>query len=110
VAKEGLHGLLSNVVNCWFRAYNSFMTWQDVRKVYPNQWLLIEAIGASSHHQQRLLENIAVLEPFEDSRQAFKHYQALHKANREREYYVVHTSNEQLKISEVQWLGIRGSL
>lgn len=84
------------------------MTWHDIRKTYPNQWLLVEALQAKSRNQHRVLEDIAVLSPYTDSRQAFKDYQTLHKANRGREYYVVHTSNETLDITEVAWLGIRG--
>ncbi len=85
------------------------MTWHDIRKTYPDQWLLIEALVARSQNEQRLLEDVAVLSQFADSREVFKHYQTLHKANREREYYVVHTSNETLSIGEVEWLGVRGS-
>jgi hypothetical protein len=86
------------------------MTWQHVRTTYPNQWLLIEAIQARSENQRRVLEDIAVLSPYKDSREAFRHYQTLHRSNREREYYVVHTGHEVLDIPEVQWLGIRGTV
>jgi hypothetical protein len=86
------------------------MTWHEVRSTYPDRWLLIEALLAKSQQDQRLLEDVAVLGQFLDSREAFKSYQTLHKAHREREYYVVHTSNESLAIREVQWLGIRGAM
>jgi cytochrome oxidase Cu insertion factor (SCO1/SenC/PrrC family) len=85
------------------------MTWQDACRTYPNQWLLIEALEAYSKEQYRILEAIAVLNHFADSQEAFKQYKVLHHTNRNKEYYVVHTSQENLNIPEVQWLGIRGA-
>ncbi len=84
------------------------MRWTDIRKTYPDQWLVIEAVQAHSDEQhRRLLDEIAVVEVTRDGSAALQSYQKLHRAHPEREYYFVHTSREQLDIRERQWLGIR---
>ena len=83
------------------------MQWQEIRKHYPQQWLLIEAIKAHSQANRRILEQLAVVDTFPDSVSAMKHYTRLHREAPERELYVFHTSRETLDITERQWLGIR---
>lgn len=83
------------------------MQWQEIRKHYPQQWLLIEAIKAHSDASRRVLEQLAVVGVFPDSASALKHYQQLHHEAPERELYVFHTSREVLDVVERQWLGIR---
>lgn len=85
------------------------MQWLEVRKAYPNQWLIIEALQAhTSANHQRLLDKIAVIEKCADGNVAMKSYRQLHKQHPAREFYFVHTSREALDIRERQWLGIRG--
>ena len=43
------------------------MRWQEIRKQYPDQWLLIEAISAQTVAEQRVLNDIAVVDTFTDS-------------------------------------------
>ncbi|MGB9669498.1 MAG: hypothetical protein ACPL3P_05125 [Anaerolineales bacterium] len=83
------------------------MKWDEVRKVYPDQWLIIEAIKAHSEAGHRLLDKIAVLETCEDGMSALKRYRELRQTYPDHEYYYVHTSREELDIYERQWLGIR---
>jgi hypothetical protein len=84
------------------------MRWNKVRKSYPNQWLVIEAVKAHSAKPKRVLDKIAVMETCTDGTTAIQKYRALHKQYPEREFYFVHTSRPQLDIQERQWLGIRG--
>ena len=83
------------------------MTWQEVRRSYPHQWLLIEAIRARSEGNKRILDQISVINFFPDSVNAMKSYSKLHREDRERELYVFHTDREELDITERSWLGIR---
>jgi len=84
------------------------MRWTDIRKTYPNQWLVIEALQAHSDEQhRRVLDEIAVVETCMDGNTAMQGYRKLHQQQPDREYYFVHTSREQLDIRERQWLGIR---
>ena len=83
------------------------MTWQEVRKAYSNQWLVIEAIDAHTEEDRRLLDQIAVVETSADGATAFQAYQRLHRAYPQREFYFVHTGRESLDIRERRWVGIR---
>ena len=83
------------------------MQWSEIRKTYPDQWLVIEAVKAHSGKTKRLLDKIAVLETCPDGTNAMQKYRRLHQQYPEREFYFVHTSRKQLNIQERQWLGIR---
>jgi len=83
------------------------MTWQEVRKAYPNQWLVIEAIEAHTEENRRLLDQIAVVETSADGAAALQVYERLHRAYPQREFYFVHTGRESLDIRERHWIGIR---
>ncbi|MEK6754478.1 MAG: hypothetical protein AABZ00_19645 [Chloroflexota bacterium] len=83
------------------------MRWMNVRKTYPNQWLVIEAVKAHSAKTKRVLDKISVLESCNDGVSAMQQYRKLHKKYPEREFYFVHTSRSRLDIYERQWLGIR---
>lgn len=84
------------------------MEWQEIRRHYPSQWLLVEAIRARSEADKRILEQLAVVGAFPDSATAMQSYTQLHREAPERELYVFHTSRETLDITERRWLGIRG--
>ncbi len=84
------------------------MKWEEIRKHYPHQWLLVEAIKAHTESGKRILEELSVVNTFPDSRVAMKSYIQLHKQSPERELYVLHTNREILDITERRWLGIRG--
>jgi hypothetical protein len=84
------------------------MLWKDIQKIYPNQWLVIEAIEAhTTPNNQRELDKIAVVELCDNGNVAMKRYRDLHSQYPSREFYFVHTSREELDIRERQWVGIR---
>jgi hypothetical protein len=83
------------------------MIWSDVRRAYPGQWLVIEALGARTEGDRRLLERIAVIETCPDGTAAMQSYQRLHQEYPLREFYFVHTDRESLDIRERHWHGIR---
>lgn len=82
-------------------------TWEEVRRQFPRQWLLVEAIEAHSLEGSRVLDDIAVLNAFNEAGAALKSYQEVRRTCPQRELYVVHTDRESLDITEVHWLGIR---
>jgi hypothetical protein len=83
------------------------MQWSKVRQVYPNQWLIIEALEAYTDGNQRVINRIAVIETCLDGSDALESYRRLHREYPLREFYFVHTSREQLEITERHWVGIR---
>lgn len=82
-------------------------SWAEIRRQFPRQWLLVEAIAAHSSEGKRVLEDIAVLDAYEEAGAAMKSYQDVHRRSPQCELYVVHTDREALDITEVDWLGIR---
>lgn len=83
------------------------MNWETARETYKNSWVLFEAIDAHSNDGKRVVENLSVLDSFEDSKDALQVYKDIHKREPQRELYVVHTQKEVLEIIERKWLGIR---
>ena len=79
------------------------MHWQIARRHFPDQWLLVEAINARSENDKRILEELVVVDAFDDSDAAMKSYAALHREAPYRELYVFDTDREELDISERRW-------
>lgn len=87
------------------------MTWEEVKKMYPNQWVIIEAIEAYTDGNKRIISQITVVENFyNDNNNALLQYLQLHRRHRERELYVVHTSRPELDIVEQNWIGVRADI
>jgi hypothetical protein len=84
------------------------MNWEQVRKHYPGQWLVIEALDAHSEDNMRHVERMAVVSACTDGSQALQIYKEMHHQHPEREFYFVHTSRADLNIEERHWVGIRG--
>lgn len=83
------------------------MDWETIREHYPEQWVLLEALNAYSDDGKRVVEDGAIINSFDDSKEALNEYKNLHKSFPGREIYVVHTRNERLQILERKWMGIR---
>jgi len=75
------------------------MQWSQIRKTYPDQWLVIEALEAhTTPEQKRELDQIAVVETCQDGASAMQRYRQYHQEHPLRELYFVHTSREALDI------------
>jgi hypothetical protein len=83
------------------------MDWTEIRRRYPEQWLIIEAFDAHTElDQHRILDSISVVETCTTGNAAFERYRQLHQQFPDRELYYVHTNRKSLEIREVHWLGI----
>lgn len=89
--------------------HQSTTTWDSVRRRFPNQWLLIEAMAAHSVGDRRVIDHVTVLDHFDSGESALRRYLRLHAEDRSREMYVVHTNRAELDILEKRWLGIRSA-
>ncbi|HEY0511998.1 MAG TPA: hypothetical protein VGH73_08845 [Thermoanaerobaculia bacterium] len=76
------------------------MIWTDIRRHYPHQWLLVEALLAHSEAGKRQLDELAVVDAFPDGETALRGYLRLHRDAPSRELYVVHSDREELEITE----------
>lgn len=85
------------------------MTWTDIRRHYPHQWLLVEALLAHSQSGKRYLDALAVVNAYPDGEAALRAYLRLHRDAPMRELYVVHSDREELEITERALLGLRAA-
>ncbi|MEK7325732.1 MAG: hypothetical protein AAB217_10805 [Chloroflexota bacterium] len=84
------------------------MLWLEIRKAYPNHWLIVEALEArTTSNNRRELSHLAVIESCSDAKAAMQRYRLLHQQYPQREFYFVHTSRAELDIRERHWAGIR---
>ena len=87
------------------------MLWEEIKKTYPNQWVIIEAIEAHTKGNQRIIEQMTVVNTYQgDNNNALLQYLQLHRKHRERELYVVHTSRPELDIVEEKWIRVRADI
>lgn len=83
------------------------MRWDEVQQRFPNEWVVLEATKAYSKEGQRFIEEMAVIDSFEDSVKALKRYSELHKKDPHREYCFFHTSRPEV-IANERYVGVRG--
>ncbi len=75
------------------------MNWQELRTTYPHSWLVVEALDAFTENSERVIPHLMLVASFgADWQAAWDAYKTLHRADKHREYYVVHTDRETLDI------------
>lgn len=85
------------------------MLWSTIREVYPDQWLVVEALAAHGEgDDRRVLDDLAVIETAPDGSAAMSRYRQLRCQYPIREFYFLHTARETVDIIERHWLGMRG--
>lgn len=83
------------------------MKWEEARKMYDNKWILFETIEAYSQEGKRIVEELSVINVYDEGKEALKEYSEKHKKDKSREMYVYNTKNEKLLIEERTWIGVR---
>jgi hypothetical protein len=83
------------------------MRWEEVREQFPNEWVVCESIASRSEDGFCVIDEVAVIDRFDESKIAMKRYYELHREKPNREYGFFHTSREKLELRE-KWTGIRG--
>ena len=76
------------------------MHWNEARKVYPNKWLLFEEIEDHSEDGKRIVEEISIINVYDQGKEALREYADKHKKDKSREMYVYNTKNAELLIEE----------
>lgn len=79
------------------------MKWEDVRKTYPNRFVKLQVLKSHVAGNKRIIEDMAVVEVFEDNKQATKE---LSKATGD--LLVYHTGNAKIELEIKQIFGYRG--
>jgi len=81
--------------------------WHEVREKFPDEWVVCEAMRLRSEEGYCYVDEVAVIDRYDDSTEAMKRYYELHRKEPNREYGFYHTSREILKLRE-KWAGVRG--
>jgi hypothetical protein len=87
------------------------MKWQDIRQIFPDKWVLIEAIEAYTTEEHfRIVEQLSLIDAFSDFFDAMDMYKHIKRQMPQRELFVVHTQKEELEIKvRYRFLRIRDS-
>jgi hypothetical protein len=86
------------------------MKWSEVRQHFPNRCVLVEALQSETIGNKRIVEEMSVIDDFESGNAAWKMYKQLHGENQTRELYIFHTNNEEIKVIEQPYIGVRGKI
>jgi hypothetical protein len=82
------------------------MNWQQIRETYPGNWVVVEALNAHTEGVNRVLDQLELVAAFgDDSHAAWAHYERIHKSDRTRELYVLHTDRQDLNIGILDTFG-----
>ena len=84
------------------------MKWIDIRKAYPDKWVVIEGLKTRMRDDVKYYDNVSVMESFDDGAKAMKLCDSLHKEHPSRDFHCAHTSHEKLEIPLKRCIGIRG--
>ncbi|WP_299088937.1 hypothetical protein [uncultured Metabacillus sp.] len=83
------------------------MKWSEVRQYFSQRCVLVEALKSETKGKERIIEEMSVIDDFEDGNAAWKVYKKLHAENQSRELYIFHTNNEEIKVIEQPYIGVR---
>ncbi|MBS4220539.1 hypothetical protein KHA96_19745 [Bacillus sp. FJAT-49711] len=83
------------------------MNWSEVRQLFPERCVLVEAVKSVTRGKERIIEEMAVIDNFENGNAAWKVYKKLHTENQSRELYIFHTNNQEIKVIEQPYIGVR---
>ncbi|MCI6190375.1 MAG: hypothetical protein MSA89_14315 [Clostridium sp.] len=81
------------------------MLWKDVRKSYPNKWVVFESLKQHEENNNLIVEDVAIIEVFDDINDAFKCYRMLHRNDKNRELGFGNTKEEILTY-EIKKVGL----
>ncbi len=86
------------------------MKWNEIRKQYPNKYILVEALKAYSCDKKRYIEDMTVVSCFEGTKKAWEEYKKIKHDSPSREFYIFHTSKETIEVVEQAFTGVRGAI
>ena len=81
------------------------MLWNEVRKTYPNKWIVFDSLKQHEEDNKLIVEDLAIIEVFDDINDAFKFYRTLHRENKSRELSLGDTRKENLEY-EIKRIGL----
>lgn len=81
------------------------MKWSEVRNTYPSKWIVFDSLKQHEEDNKLIVEDLAIIEVFDDINDAFKLYRTLHRENKSRELSLGDTRKEKLEY-EIKRIGL----
>ena len=81
------------------------MTWQEVRVLYPDQFVKFEILESHINGDKEYVDEVAVIKPIKDGKEAIKEF-----IHRKEDQLVYSTKNKDLIIGLIKHVGIRKSV
>lgn len=81
------------------------MTWQEVRELYPDQFVKFEILESHAEGDKEYVDEVAVVKSVKDGKEAMKEF-----VHRKEDQYVYSTKNEKVVIELIKHVGIRRSV
>lgn len=81
------------------------MTWDEVRKLYPDQFVKFRVVESHVEGDKEYVDEVAIIKAVNDGKEAMKEF--IHRKEGE---YVYSTKNKNLIIDLVKHIGIRRSV
>ena len=75
------------------------MTWEDVRKYFPDTWVVVEGLRFRTEDDTRIFEDMAILQCCEDGSEALTVCNTLQKRYSERMLTMIHTSRDAMEFA-----------
>lgn len=79
------------------------MTWEEVRKIYPNRFVKMQVLIGRIENDIRFVDEVAVITAFDNNKEA-----TLELARAKNDIIVFHTSKEKIEIPIKKIFGFRG--
>lgn len=80
------------------------MKWEEIRKLYPNQFIKFEILESHIIEDKEFVDEIAFIKVISDGKEAMKEF-----INCKKDQVVYSTKNEEVIIELVKYVGIRRS-
>ena len=81
------------------------MKWQEVRELYPNQFVKFEIVEFHENENIKYVDEVAVIKAIRDGREAMKEFTQCKNGQ-----LVYSTSHENIEIEKIKRIGIRRSI
>lgn len=81
------------------------MKWTEVRNTYPNKWIVFDSLTQHEEGNKLVVEDLAIIEVFDDPNNAWKYYRELHRKDKSRELSLGDTRKENLEY-EIKRIGL----
>jgi hypothetical protein len=76
------------------------MNWEKIRELHPGNWVVVLALDGRTEKGQRIITRFALMDVCgDDWKPAWERYKELHREDKWKEYYVLHTDREELDIT-----------